>query len=90
MVECPGYNLHLSTECLWQKSHANTDWFNAHLEEMEPVIEAKRKALVAYKDKSTPETLNALKNSQDKGSKSCTPMCQYLLAKSLLQHTVSC
>ena len=52
-----------------KKSHANTDWFNAHLEEMKPVIEAKRKALMAYKDKSTPETLNALKTAKMKAQK---------------------
>ena len=47
-----------------KKTRENTDWFDAHWDEMKPVTEAKRKALMAYKEKPTPDTLHALKTAK--------------------------
>ena len=44
-----------------KKARKNTDWFDAHWEEIEPVTEAKRKALLAYKATPSPSTLADLK-----------------------------
>ena len=44
-----------------KKARKNADWFEAHWEEMEPVTEAKRKALLAYKTTPSPSTLADLK-----------------------------
>ncbi|GAA6071721.1 uncharacterized protein LOC117871822, partial [Tachysurus ichikawai] len=42
-----------------KKESKNTDWYEANWEEMKPVTEAKRKALLAYKAVSSPGTLQA-------------------------------
>ena len=47
-----------------KKKRENTDWFDANWDEMKPVTEAKRKALLAYKEKPTPDTLHALKTAK--------------------------
>ena len=44
-----------------KKTRKNADWLEAHWEEMEPVTEAKRKALLAYKTTPSPSTLADLK-----------------------------
>ena len=49
-----------------KKERKNEDWYDAHWEEMEPVIEAKRKALLAYKSKPSPTTLQALRTARSK------------------------
>ncbi|XP_063592477.1 uncharacterized protein LOC134769668 [Penaeus indicus] len=59
-----------STDLIWshlrsfpygKKEHKNADWFEAHWDEMEPVVEAKRKALLAYKNTPGPTMLTALR-----------------------------
>ena len=47
-----------------RNTHLSQDWFNAHITEMEPVIEAKRKALIAYKDSPGEQTLSALRTAR--------------------------
>ncbi len=42
------------------KECKSANWYEAHWEEMEPVTEAKRKALLAYKASPCPSTLEAL------------------------------
>ena len=49
-----------------KKERKNADWYEAHWEEMEPVTEAKRKALLAYKAKPSPSTLQALRTARSK------------------------
>ena len=44
-----------------KKARKNADWFEAHWEEMEPVTEANRKVLLAYKTTPSPSTLANLK-----------------------------
>ena len=43
-----------------RKEHKNADWFEAHWDEMQPVTEAKRIALLAYKQNSCHSTRDAL------------------------------
>ena len=52
-----------------KKSHKNTDWFDEYWDEMKPVTEAKRKALMAYKEKPTPDRLHALKTAKSHAQK---------------------
>ncbi|KAL1250669.1 hypothetical protein QQF64_018465 [Cirrhinus molitorella] len=49
-----------------KKERKNADWYEVHWEEMEPVTEAKRKALLAYKAKPSPSTLQALRTARSK------------------------
>ena len=49
-----------------KKEHKTADWYQAHCEEMEPVIEEKRKALLAYKAAPGPSTLTALRAARKK------------------------
>ena len=49
-----------------KKEHKNADWYEAHWEEMEPVTEEKRKALLAYKAEPGPSTLAALRAARKK------------------------
>lgn len=44
-----------------KRERKNHDWFDANLPEMEPVIEAKRKALLAYKNAPSEKTLADLR-----------------------------
>ena len=50
---------------LWQKDH-QVSWFEAHSEEMTPVIEAKRKALTAYKANPSEQNLQILRAAHSK------------------------
>ena len=52
------YNTTLST--LGKKTKKMADWFEAHLEELMPVIEDKRRALAAYKACPSEYNLQAL------------------------------
>ncbi|KAI5106715.1 major facilitator superfamily domain-containing protein 1, partial [Silurus meridionalis] len=47
-----------------KKESKNTDWYEAKWKEMEPVTEAKRKALLAYKAAPSPGTLQALRTAR--------------------------
>jgi hypothetical protein len=49
-----------------KKERKNADWYEAHWEEMEPVTEAKRKALLAYKANPSPSTLQSLRTARNK------------------------
>ena len=49
-----------------KKERKNADWYEAHWEEMEPLVEEKRKALLAYKTKPSPSTLHALRSARNK------------------------
>ena len=44
-------------ETYGKKEHKNTDWFEANITEMEPVIKAKRVALIKYKDNPSQSNL---------------------------------
>ena len=57
-----------------KKARKNADWFEAYWEEMEPVTEAKRKALLAYKTTPSPSTLADLKAAR-KASQQTTRHC---------------
>ena len=46
-----------SITVLGRKEYKSADWFEAHWEKLDPVIEAKRKALIAYKASPSPATL---------------------------------
>jgi len=48
------------------KERKNADWFEAHWEEMAPVTEAKRNALLEYKQSPCPSTRDALKAARSK------------------------
>jgi hypothetical protein len=48
-----------------KKERKNTDWYEANWEAMEPVTEAKRKALLAYKAAPSPSTLQALRTARN-------------------------
>ena len=49
-----------------KKEHKNADWFKAWWEEMQPVTEAKRKAMLAHKQNPSPSTRNALRAARSK------------------------
>ena len=49
-----------------KKERRNADWFEAHWVEMEPVTEAKRKALLDHKQKPCRSTRDALKAARSK------------------------
>ena len=49
-----------------KKEHKNADWCEAHWEEMEPVTEEKRKALLAYKAAPGPSTTAVLRAARKK------------------------
>lgn len=57
-----------------KKERKNADWFEEHWEEMEPVTETKRKALLAYKAAPNPTTLAALRAAR-KTSKQTARHC---------------
>ena len=50
----------------WRKERKNADWFEAHWDEMQPVTEAKRIALLAYKQNSCHNTRDALRVAKNK------------------------
>ncbi|XP_020604539.1 uncharacterized protein LOC110043431 [Orbicella faveolata] len=49
-----------------KKERKNADWFEAHWDEMQPVTEAKRIALLAFKQNSCHSTRNALRVAKSK------------------------
>ena len=59
-----------------KKACKNADWFEAHWEEIEPVTEAKRKALLPYKTTPSPSTLTDLKAAR-KASQQTAHHCTY-------------
>ncbi|WP_353817128.1 hypothetical protein, partial [Acinetobacter baumannii] len=56
-------------EAFGKKERRNTDWYEAHWEEMEPVIEAKRTALLSYKQSPNPNTLDARRSAKKRAQK---------------------
>ncbi|XP_063605235.1 uncharacterized protein LOC134780428 [Penaeus indicus] len=57
------YNASISA--FGKRERKNHDWFNTNLSTMEPVIEAKRKALLAYKNSPSERTLTALRTARN-------------------------
>ena len=49
-----------------KKERKNADWFEACWEEMQPVTEAKRKAMLAHKQNPSPSTRDALRAARSK------------------------
>ena len=49
-----------------KKERKNTDWFEASITEMEPVIDAKRSALISYKRDPSQRNLQALRAARSK------------------------
>ena len=49
-----------------KRERRNADWYESHWEEMQPVTEAKRKALLAYKQNPCPSTRDALRAARNK------------------------
>ena len=49
-----------------EKGRKNADWFEACWEEMQPVTEAKRKAMLAHKQNPSESTLDALRAARRK------------------------
>ncbi|XP_052249602.1 uncharacterized protein LOC127857228 [Dreissena polymorpha] len=47
-----------------QKEEKNPDWFNANLQELEPVLATKRSALLAYRKSPCEKTLSALRTAR--------------------------
>ncbi|XP_076449088.1 uncharacterized protein LOC143285578 [Babylonia areolata] len=58
------YNAAMST--FGKKTSKSADWFEAHLEEMTPVIEAKRNALTVYKTNPSEQNLQVLHAARSK------------------------
>ena len=54
-----------SIAVLGKKERKSADWFEANWEIMEPVTEAKRKALMAYKAAPGPDALQKLRNARN-------------------------
>ncbi|GAA6085371.1 craniofacial development protein 2, partial [Tachysurus ichikawai] len=54
-----------------KKESKNTDWYEANWEEIKPVTEAKRKALLAYKAVSSLGTLQALRTARKNAARHC-------------------
>ncbi|XP_068737994.1 craniofacial development protein 2-like [Montipora capricornis] len=51
---------------LSKKDRKNADWFEACWEEMQPVTEAERKAMLAHKQNPSPSTCDALRSARSK------------------------
>jgi hypothetical protein len=47
-----------------KKEGKNPDWFNANLQELEPVLATKRSALLAYRKSPCEKTLSALRTAR--------------------------
>lgn len=63
-----------------KKERQNADWFEAHWEEMKPVTEAKRNALLAYKQNPCPSTRDAHRAARNKAkSTACHCANEYWL-----------
>ena len=56
------YHLQCCFADLWQKKQAKTaDWFEAHLDEIQPFIDENRRALASYKSLPSERTLQMLR-----------------------------
>ncbi|XP_076456338.1 uncharacterized protein LOC143290704 [Babylonia areolata] len=66
------YNAAMST--FGKRTSKSADWFEAHLEEMTPVIEAKRNALTAYKTNPSEQNLQVLRAARSKVQQ-CARQC---------------
>ena len=54
-----------SITVLGRKEYKSAGWFEAHWEKLDPVIKAKRKALIAYKASPSPVTLQQLRTARN-------------------------
>ena len=52
-----------------KKERKNADWFESFWEEMQPVTEAKRKAMLAHKQNPSPSTRATLRAARSKAQK---------------------
>jgi hypothetical protein len=55
---------HSAIAAYGKKEKKNADWFEAHWDELKPLIETKRTAMLAYKRDPNPSTLEALKSAK--------------------------
>ena len=60
------YHLQCCFADLWQKTGKTADWFEAHLDEIQPFIDEKRRALASYKSSPSERTLQMLRAAQIK------------------------
>ena len=81
------YNSALSV--LGKKKKKNTDWFDANLPEMTTSIEAKREALVTYKNDPTQENLSRLRTCRNNSQK-LARKCANNFWKDLCQDIQAC
>ena len=52
-----------------KEERKNTDWFEANITELEPVINGKRTALIKYKGGPTPKNIQALRAARSKAQR---------------------
>lgn len=52
-----------------KKEHKSTDWFEANIMELEPVIEAKRDALINYKRNPSQQNMQALRTARNEAQR---------------------
>ena len=52
-----------------KRKRQNVDWFEAHWDEMQPVTETKRDAMLAHKQNPCPETLKALRAARSQAQR---------------------
>ena len=69
MVSPPRRHLRLGHICVRKKWTQESDWFEAHWEEMQPVTEAKKIALLAYKQNPFRGTRDALRVAKSKAQR---------------------
>ena len=60
------YHLQCCFTDLWKKSDKTADWFEAHLDEIQPFIGEKRPALASYKSSPSERTLQMLRVAKNK------------------------
>lgn len=59
-----------------KKERKNVDWFEANISELEPVIDAKRSALISYKPNSSQQNLQTLKAARNRAQQTAR-RCAY-------------
>ena len=60
------YHLQCCFADLWQKQAKTADWFENHLDEIQPFIDKERHALASYKSSPSERTLQMLRAAQSK------------------------
>ena len=72
-----------------KKERKNADWFEAYWEEMQPVTEAKRKAMLAHKQNRSSSTRDALSAARSKTQQTAR-LCANEYWQNLLQLAEEC